>query len=146
MGRPGEEVTGLVFVILYGPIFVPIVSSFFQVKFGRVDWSQATFSAYTALANNEGKIQLVLRNSNDQQVEATHGEEVTQLYGRTGKAEATSAPASERPRSAPRARAVEPPVLKVAPPSTSDEIIFIRGNQKSVEVVGKKSPSPDGKD
>ena len=30
-------VTGLVFVILYGPIFVPIVSSFFEVKQGSVD-------------------------------------------------------------------------------------------------------------
>jgi ABC-type spermidine/putrescine transport system permease subunit II len=47
-------VTGFVFVILYGPIFVPIVSSFFVVKQGSVDWSQATFGAYVALAGNEG--------------------------------------------------------------------------------------------
>jgi ABC-type spermidine/putrescine transport system permease subunit II len=47
-------VTGLVFIILYGPIFVPIVSSFFQVKFGRVDFSQPTLDAYVVLANNEG--------------------------------------------------------------------------------------------
>jgi ABC-type spermidine/putrescine transport system permease subunit II len=47
-------VTGLVFAVLYGPIFVPIVSSFFQVKFGRVDFSQPTWDGYSALANNEG--------------------------------------------------------------------------------------------
>jgi ABC-type spermidine/putrescine transport system permease subunit II len=47
-------VTSLVFVILYGPIFVPIVSSFFEVKQGSVDWSQATFGAYATLAGNEG--------------------------------------------------------------------------------------------
>jgi pilus assembly protein CpaB len=99
------------------------------------------------LANNEGKIQLVLRNSNDQQVEATQGEELTHLYGRTGKAEVASAPASERPRTVARVRPVEPPPVKPVPPPTSDEIVFIRGNTKSVEVVGlKKSLSPDGKD
>ncbi|MBI2679451.1 MAG: Flp pilus assembly protein CpaB [Candidatus Solibacter usitatus] len=98
------------------------------------------------LANNEGKIQLVLRNSNDQQVEATQGEELMHLYGRTGKVEATSAPASPQPRTAPRARPVERPLVAAAPPATTDEIVFIRGNQKSVEVVGRKSPSPDGKD
>jgi len=47
-------VTGLVFIILYGPIFVPIVSSFFQVKQGSVDLSHASVSAYVALAANEG--------------------------------------------------------------------------------------------
>jgi ABC-type spermidine/putrescine transport system permease subunit II len=47
-------VTGVVFVILYGPIFVPIVSSFFEVKQGSVDLSHATVSAYVALAANEG--------------------------------------------------------------------------------------------
>lgn len=47
-------VTGLVFVILYGPIFVPIVSSFFEVKQGSVDLSHGTVSAYVALAANEG--------------------------------------------------------------------------------------------
>jgi ABC-type spermidine/putrescine transport system permease subunit II len=55
-------VTGLVFVILYGPIFVPIVSSFFQVKQGSVDWSQPTFGAYAALSANEG-ILIAVRNT-----------------------------------------------------------------------------------
>lgn len=46
--------TGLVFVILYGPIFVPIISSFFTVKYGQVDWSNANLDAYGLLINNDG--------------------------------------------------------------------------------------------
>ncbi len=47
-------VTAVVFFILYGPIFVPIVSSFFEIKGGNVQWDQTTLSAYAALARNEG--------------------------------------------------------------------------------------------
>jgi putative spermidine/putrescine transport system permease protein/spermidine/putrescine transport system permease protein len=46
-------ITALVFVLLYGPILVPIVSSLFMVQHGLVDWSQPSFSAYVALATNE---------------------------------------------------------------------------------------------
>lgn len=55
-------VTGLVFILLYGPIFVPIVSSFFALKQGAVDWQQPTFDAYVTLASNEG-ILIALRNT-----------------------------------------------------------------------------------
>ena len=51
--------TAIVFVILYGPIFVPIVSSFFAVKGGTVQWDQATLAAYAALAGNEGILEAV---------------------------------------------------------------------------------------
>ena len=44
----------LVFVLLYGPIFVPIASSFFALKQGVVDWQQPTASAYVTLVSNEG--------------------------------------------------------------------------------------------
>src|SRR5260221_2778144 len=46
--------TAMVFAILYGPIFVPIVSSFFTVKYGQVDWSNANLDAYGLLIANEG--------------------------------------------------------------------------------------------
>jgi spermidine/putrescine transport system permease protein len=52
-------VTAIVFVILYGPILVPIVSSFFQVKGGNVQWDQASLSAYGALAANDGIMEAV---------------------------------------------------------------------------------------
>ncbi len=55
-------VTGFVFVIIYGPIFVPIVSSFFTVKGGAVDWQDPTLSSYVALTRNEGVLE-ALRNT-----------------------------------------------------------------------------------
>ncbi|MDY0870947.1 ABC transporter permease [Dongia rigui] len=55
-------ITGLVFILLYGPIFVPIASSFFALKQGVVDWQQPTASAYVTLVSNEG-ILIALRNT-----------------------------------------------------------------------------------
>ena len=46
-------VTALVFTLLYGPLLVPITSSFFAISRGAVDWSQPTTSAYAALMLNE---------------------------------------------------------------------------------------------
>ena len=51
--------TLLVFVLLYGPIFIPIVTSFFTVKYGSVDWSQMNLDAYAKLTQNEGVIEAV---------------------------------------------------------------------------------------
>ena len=31
-------ITGIVLVLLYGPILIPILSSFFEVRQGNVDW------------------------------------------------------------------------------------------------------------
>jgi spermidine/putrescine transport system permease protein len=55
-------VTGFVVVVLYGPIFVPIVSSFFTVRHGRVNWDQPTLSAYASLTRNESVLE-ALRNT-----------------------------------------------------------------------------------
>jgi ABC-type spermidine/putrescine transport system permease subunit II len=46
-------VTTLVFVLLYGPLAVPILSSFFEISRGTVDWSRPSLSAYVALPANE---------------------------------------------------------------------------------------------
>lgn len=45
--------TVIVFVLLYGPLMVPIASSFFAVTHGSADWSQPTLSAYAALTVND---------------------------------------------------------------------------------------------
>ncbi|MER9296320.1 ABC transporter permease [Mesorhizobium sp. M0621] len=45
-------ITTLVAVLLYSPLFVPIVSSFFTIARGNVDWSSPTFATYVALAEN----------------------------------------------------------------------------------------------
>lgn len=46
--------TGMVFVLLYGPLLLPIVSSFFDVAHGDVQWQAPSLSAYAALAANRG--------------------------------------------------------------------------------------------
>jgi putative spermidine/putrescine transport system permease protein len=47
-------ITTVVAVLLYSPLFVPIVSSFFTISHGDVDWSSPTLSTYVALAGNDG--------------------------------------------------------------------------------------------
>jgi len=49
--------TALIFVLLYGPLLVPITSSFFAVSHGAVDWSQPTTSAYAALIRNDSVLE-----------------------------------------------------------------------------------------
>lgn len=55
-------VTLIVFIILYGPILVPIASSFFIVSHGVVDWSQPSLSSYAALIHNNSVLD-ALRNT-----------------------------------------------------------------------------------
>lgn len=52
----------LVFATLYGPLLIPLISSFFNVAHGAVQWDQPSFSAYQALTNNEG-ILIAVRNT-----------------------------------------------------------------------------------
>jgi putative spermidine/putrescine transport system permease protein/spermidine/putrescine transport system permease protein len=48
--------TALVFILLYGPLLVPIVSSFFEVAHGDIAWNAPSLSAYVTLAHNDGII------------------------------------------------------------------------------------------
>jgi len=95
------------------------------------------------LAANEGHLQLVLRNSSDQKVEATARRELRELYahGAALNSESALAPIAPpmhpatvwRPPPAPiRAAAAVPPPAVSAPPQV-DTIVLIRGNQKTVE-------------
>jgi pilus assembly protein CpaB len=85
------------------------------------------------LANADTRIQLVLRNGSDQTIEKTSGREIAELYGERAhkKAPEPTAPPRPRARPAPVVTAAPPP-----PPPPPDQIIVIRGTQKSVEVVG----------
>jgi pilus assembly protein CpaB len=92
-----------------------------------------------ALANNEGKIQLVLRNSSDQQVAQTPGRQLGELYG----VERREAPA---PRvNPPRRQPAPPPAAPAALPKPPvaepppEEVLMIRGNQKSMEPLASKA-------
>jgi len=82
------------------------------------------------LAGNEGRIQLVLRNSADQAVGRAPGREMWELYGQ--KPKATPPPA---PRPSPRPAAVAPP----PPPPPPEEVVVIRGTTRSVERIGAGS-------
>ncbi len=86
------------------------------------------------LANNEGRIQLVLRNSTDQQPVDTRGRDLRQLYG-LGRS-----PAPEAVREQRRRAQEAPPVRAAALPPTVPEperVLMIRGNQKTEEIIGR---------
>lgn len=97
------------------------------------------------LAGTESRIQLVLRNGADKSVTSTPGRRINEIYnvkaerpsntGRVAEGELEDAP--RRPKTRPVAVAQAPalPPVAVAPPPVPDQIVIIRGNQKTVEVV-----------
>jgi len=85
------------------------------------------------LAGNEGRLQLVLRNSSDQNVEVTTGRYINELYGAPRKvAAAPKAAPNPAPRPIVIAAAPKPPP---PPPPALDQIVVIRGTQKTVETM-----------
>jgi pilus assembly protein CpaB len=95
------------------------------------------------LANSQGQIQLVLRNSSDQDVAETSGSSVSELFGGKKQSKPAAQPA---PTPRPRPARSEPVQVSVAappppppPPAAPPEIVVIRGTQRSVEVVGKST-------
>lgn len=94
------------------------------------------------LASNEGHIQLVLRNGGDQTIEKTPGRHVTELYGKAPKEQQRAAAPAPRPKAKPVAVAQAAPAPPPPPPAPPvDQVVVIRGNQKSVEnVASVKNP------
>jgi len=88
------------------------------------------------LANGEGRIQLVLRNGSDQNIEKIRGSRVAELYGATMAAPKPPSAGEARPRKRPVETVAAPAPPPPPPPPPPDQIIVIRGTQKSVEVVG----------
>jgi pilus assembly protein CpaB len=84
------------------------------------------------LAGNEGRLQLVLRNSSDQNVEVTTGRYINELYGAPRKVAAAPVAAHPAPRPVIIAAAPKPPP---PPPPALDQIVVIRGTQKTVETM-----------
>ena len=74
----------------------------------------------------EGRIQLVLRNTTDRSAEKTPGHALAELYG------TARAPKPERVVAPPRPIATPPPA---PPPRVTEDVVVIRGNQKTVEQV-----------
>ena len=99
------------------------------------------------LANSEGHIQLILRSGTDQTIEKTRGSRVGELYRSWGggyeKRNSHTTDDEDQPK--PRPHRVAPvvvtqPVVPVATPvpvlpAPPDQVIVIRGTQKTVETV-----------
>lgn len=90
-----------------------------------------------ALANGEGRIQLVLRNSSDEGVEKTPGRYVAELYGSARKP--APAPVRSAPARKPVVMVAPPVAIPIAPapppPPPPDQIVVIRGDKKTVELI-----------
>lgn len=86
------------------------------------------------LANSEGRIQLVLRNGSDHAIEKPPGREIAELYGMKARRNRGQSEAAARPR--PRLEAAMKPAPP-PPPPPPDQIVVIRGNQRTVEVVSR---------
>jgi pilus assembly protein CpaB len=108
------------------------------------------------LANTEGHIQLVLRNSSDQTIERTTGRNITELYGAavrnqgppivTPVKDPTEAPPRPRPRpvvvaAAPLPPPPPPPVALAPAPPPGDQVVVIRGTVRTVETLPPAIPS-----
>lgn len=99
------------------------------------------------LAGNEAKIQLVLRSSADRTVAVTRGKRLSELYRMRGGSSAGWNPngdggdgdsPADMPKPVKQPVAAEPPPPPpppAEPPEVPDQIVVIRGNQKSVETI-----------
>jgi len=86
------------------------------------------------LAGNEGRIQLVLRNGSDQASQKTPGRDTRELYGsRLSDVPAKVAAPRPKPAAVAPVKAPERPAI--------DQVVMIRGNQRTVEVVGGQKSS-----
>jgi pilus assembly protein CpaB len=106
------------------------------------------------LAGSEGRIQLILRNGSDNDVQKTSGVTTQSLYGKRGAGPRqpggdNSNDAVGEDGIAPRRRirpvppvafAATPPPAPALPP-VPDQIVVIRGNTRSLETIGMKPGS-----
>jgi pilus assembly protein CpaB len=86
------------------------------------------------LASADARIQLVLRNGSDQTIEKTPGHDIAELYGE--RPSRKKVPENNAPRPRPRPVVVAAVAPPPPPPPPPDQIVVIRGTQKTVEVVG----------
>jgi pilus assembly protein CpaB len=91
------------------------------------------------LAGNEGRIQLVLRNSSDKDIAKTPGTAVQALYRLSSSAPKEAPPVvREKPKPVVTVAAAPRPII-AAPVSRPPEIVVIRGTQRTVEAVPVKA-------
>ncbi|MBZ5602232.1 MAG: Flp pilus assembly protein CpaB [Acidobacteriia bacterium] len=95
------------------------------------------------LAGNDGRVQLVLRNSSDQTIEKTQGRYVTELYsGHRPDTPKPTAPAKPRPvvAKAPPPPPPPAPVAAAPAPIPTTQIVEIRGATRSVVTLQAEKP------
>jgi pilus assembly protein CpaB len=90
------------------------------------------------LANNEGHIQLVLRNSADRQLMATRGRQLHEIFG-VAPAEGAAAPVRPAAMHARASTGPAPAIERRPAPPPEDQMIMIRGKVKTVEVFPRES-------
>ncbi len=88
------------------------------------------------LADNEGHIQLVLRNSADHERAETSGWLTSQLYGQPRHEVTAGIPAARPSHTAPVPVKVSNPIPPPRAPEPPEGILVIRGDQKVIEPVG----------
>lgn len=105
------------------------------------------------LANNEGRIQLVLRNGSDQNSESTQGVNVSQLYSKAGskafQGNSMNGNDDQAWRPVPKVVYREPaprpvvatPVAAPPPPPMPEQIVVIRGDKRTVETIKPAAPA-----
>jgi pilus assembly protein CpaB len=95
------------------------------------------------LANVDGRIQLVLRNSSDTATEKTSGRYVDELFGGSRRQAPAAAPAAApKPKPKPVETAQAPPVVIPAPPPAPPpptQVVELRGTTRSVETLPSHS-------
>jgi pilus assembly protein CpaB len=89
------------------------------------------------LANSDGRIQLVLRNSSDHTIEKTDGTYVSELYHMGRRPTAKPVAPRPRPRPVETVRAAPPPPPPAPPPP--DQVVVIRGSKRTVELIPHQS-------
>lgn len=106
------------------------------------------------LAGNEGRIQLVLRNGGDQNIEKTEGLSLMAVYGKHARLQPVENmpaedeydevnPRRRRAAAAPPAPAVVVPPPPAPPVPVPDQVITIRGVEKKVEVFQPMKSAQD---
>jgi pilus assembly protein CpaB len=99
------------------------------------------------LANTDGHVQLVLRNSADEKPVVTAGSRLRDLYGGLPPVEAIPEPPPAPQPAKPRAAAVAvsrpvaqtPPPVVVAPRPATDEMEVIQGKTRTVMILARRS-------
>ncbi len=96
------------------------------------------------LANMDGHIQLVLRNSSDQDIAKTTGRNIGELYSGNHPAPPPKPAPTVAPKPKPKpveiVQAPPPPPAPVKPaapppPPVPDQVVMIRGTQRTVEII-----------